>query len=84
MKRLATTGSALLLLLISARWTLVGSPAIPLPLGAGPARLPLGLQICGAPGSDRALMDTAAWVESALAGRGQAAPLSNFMHDGGE
>jgi Asp-tRNA(Asn)/Glu-tRNA(Gln) amidotransferase A subunit family amidase len=49
------------------RWTLVGAPAVSLPSGAGPAGLPLGLQVCGPPGSDRALMDTAAWVESALA-----------------
>jgi Asp-tRNA(Asn)/Glu-tRNA(Gln) amidotransferase A subunit family amidase len=48
------------------RWTLVGSPAVTLPSGTGPAGLPLGLQICAAPGSDRALVDAAAWVEAAL------------------
>ena len=48
------------------RWTLVGSPALTLPAGTGPAGLPLGLQICAAPGSDRALLDAAAWVEAAL------------------
>lgn len=48
------------------RWTLVGSPGVTLPSGTGPAGLPLGLQICAAPGSDRALVDAAAWVEAAL------------------
>ena len=48
------------------RWTLVGSPALTLPTGTGPAGLPLGLQVCAAPGSDRALVDAAAWVEAAL------------------
>lgn len=59
---LATTGDPRLCF----RWTLVGSPAVTLPSGTGPAGLPLGLQICGAPGSDRALVDVAAWVEAAL------------------
>jgi Asp-tRNA(Asn)/Glu-tRNA(Gln) amidotransferase A subunit family amidase len=48
------------------RWTLVGSPALTLPSGTGPAGLPLGLQIAAAPGSDRVLVDAAAWVEAAL------------------
>jgi Asp-tRNA(Asn)/Glu-tRNA(Gln) amidotransferase A subunit family amidase len=48
------------------RWTLVGAPAVTVPSGTGPGGLPLGLQICAAPGSDRALMDAAVWVEAAL------------------
>jgi Asp-tRNA(Asn)/Glu-tRNA(Gln) amidotransferase A subunit family amidase len=48
------------------RWTLVGAPAVTVPSGTGPGRLPLGLQICAAPGSDRALMDAAVWVEAAF------------------
>lgn len=48
------------------RWTLVGSPAVTLPAGWGPDGLPLGLQICAAPWSDRALVDSAAWVEAVL------------------
>jgi Asp-tRNA(Asn)/Glu-tRNA(Gln) amidotransferase A subunit family amidase len=48
------------------RWTLVGAPAVTVPVGTGPAGLPLGLQLCAAPGSDRALVDAAAWVEAAL------------------
>lgn len=48
------------------RWTLVGSPAVTLPSGTGPAGLPLGMQICAAPGSDRVLVDAVAWAEAAL------------------
>jgi amidase len=59
---LATTGDPRLCF----RWTLVGSPAMTLPSGTGPTGLPLGLQICAAPGLDRALVDAAAWVEAAL------------------
>src|SRR5262249_30639807 len=65
---LETTGDPRL----SARWTLVGAPAISVPAGWGPAGLPLGLQLCGAPGEDRALLGAAAWVERAL-GRGSIA-----------
>lgn len=48
------------------RWSLVGAPAITIPAGRGPAGLPLGLQLCGAPGSDRALGGAAAWAEAVL------------------
>jgi Asp-tRNA(Asn)/Glu-tRNA(Gln) amidotransferase A subunit family amidase len=46
------------------RWTLVGAPALVLPTGLGPAGLPLGLQLVGAPGADSRLLAAAAWVES--------------------
>jgi len=48
------------------RWTLVGAPAVTLPAGSGPGGLPLGLQICAAPGSDRALLGAAVCVEEAF------------------
>jgi Asp-tRNA(Asn)/Glu-tRNA(Gln) amidotransferase A subunit family amidase len=48
------------------RWSLVGAPAITIPVGRGPAGLPLGLQLCGAPGSDRVLCGAAQWAEAAL------------------
>ena len=60
---LETTGDPRL----CARWTLIGAPAISVPAGRGPRGLPLGLQLCGAPGEDRALLGAAAWVERALA-----------------
>jgi Asp-tRNA(Asn)/Glu-tRNA(Gln) amidotransferase A subunit family amidase len=45
------------------RWTLLGVPAVTIPTGLGPSGLPLGLQIVGAPGDDRRLLQTAWWVE---------------------
>ena len=48
------------------RWSLVGAPAIVIPSGLGPHRLPLGLQLVGAPGDDRRLLAAAAWCESRL------------------
>ena len=51
------------------RWTLLGAPAIVLPTGLGPHGLPLGLQLAGAQGDDRRLLQTAGWVERVLAPR---------------
>jgi len=48
------------------RWTLVGAPAVTIPIGRGPSGLPLGLQLVGAPGDDRRLLSAAAWAEDAL------------------
>ena len=46
------------------RWSLIGAPAIVIPSGLGPNRLPLGLQLVAAPGDDRRLIAAAAWCES--------------------
>jgi Asp-tRNA(Asn)/Glu-tRNA(Gln) amidotransferase A subunit family amidase len=48
------------------RWTLVGAPALTLPTGLGPAGLPLGLQLVGAPGEDRKLLHAAATLMQAI------------------
>ena len=48
------------------RWSLVGAPAIVIPSGLGPHRLPLGLQLVAAPGDDRRLLEAAAWCEATL------------------
>ena len=48
------------------RWSLVGAPAITIPTGLGPNRLPLGLQLVGAPGDDERLLAAAAWAEAML------------------
>jgi amidase len=48
------------------RWSLVGAPAIVIPSGLGPNRLPLGLQLVAAPGDDRRLLAAAAWCEARL------------------
>jgi Asp-tRNA(Asn)/Glu-tRNA(Gln) amidotransferase A subunit family amidase len=44
-------------------WTLVGAPTVALPTGAGPAGLPLGLQVVGAPGYDGRLLGVAPWAQ---------------------
>src|SRR5205085_1986424 len=49
------------------RWSLVGAPAITIPTGFGPARLPLGLQLVAAPGDDARVLAAAAWAEAKLA-----------------
>ena len=48
------------------RWSLIGAPAIVIPSGLGPNRLPLGLQLVAAPGDDRRLIAAAAWCEARL------------------
>jgi Asp-tRNA(Asn)/Glu-tRNA(Gln) amidotransferase A subunit family amidase len=48
------------------RWSLLGAPAIVIPSGLGPHRLPLGLQLVAAPGDDRRLLAAAAWCEERL------------------
>ena len=48
------------------RWSLVGAPAIALPSGLGPHRLPLGLQLVASPGDDRRLLAAAAWCEALI------------------
>lgn len=50
------------------RWTLVGAPAVTIPIGRGPSGLPLGLQLVGAPGDDARLFGAAAWAEKIVSG----------------
>ena len=47
-------------------WTLLGVPAIAIPVGLGPAGLPLGLQLVGAEREDDRALGVAAWCESHL------------------
>ena len=47
-------------------WTLLGVPAITIPMALGPAGLPLGLQIVSASLADDHLLTTAAWCEAHL------------------
>ncbi|MEQ1879513.1 MAG: amidase [Burkholderiales bacterium] len=44
-------------------WTLVGVPAITIPVGKGPSGLPLGMQLVGAAEEENYLLSTAAWCE---------------------
>lgn len=69
----ATTGEAPLGLdttgnpAFCALWTLVGTPALSLPLMQGPSGMPLGVQVVGRRGEDARLIRTARWLERALA-----------------
>jgi Asp-tRNA(Asn)/Glu-tRNA(Gln) amidotransferase A subunit family amidase len=59
------------------RWTLVGAPALTLPAGLGPNRLPLGLQLVGRRKEDAKLIATARWVEAVLPPIGEPPRPSN-------
>ena len=48
------------------RWSLIGAPAIVIPTGLGPSRLPLGLQLVASPGDDERLLASAMWAEGVL------------------
>ncbi|MGD9509842.1 MAG: amidase [Geminicoccaceae bacterium] len=61
---LAATGSPAFCSL----WSLTGVPAISLPILCGPAGLPLGCQLVGAPGDDARLLRTARWLMGEVAG----------------
>ena len=47
-------------------WTTLRGPCITVPAGTGPNGLPMGIQICGRPGEDRATLAWAAWVASVI------------------
>ncbi|HYH40450.1 MAG TPA: amidase [Burkholderiales bacterium] len=47
-------------------WTLLGVPAITIPVARGPRGLPLGLQVCGAFMEDDRALGAAAWCEAHL------------------
>ena len=48
-------------------WTVLGTPCLTLPFGAGPAGLPLGVQLIARRGADASLLAWARWAETALA-----------------
>ncbi|MDQ0390302.1 amidase [Labrys monachus] len=49
--------------IMATTWTLLGAPALTLPLLRGAGALPLGVQLVGHPGEDRRLLRAAAWLE---------------------
>ncbi|MCS6780111.1 MAG: amidase [Geminicoccaceae bacterium] len=51
-------------------WTLVGAPALTLPLLSGPAGLPMGLQLVAEIGDDERLFRIAAWLQREFAEEG--------------
>lgn len=48
-------------------WTSLHVPCVTVPAGTGPNGLPLGIQIAGRRGDDRAVLAWARWVQAALA-----------------
>jgi Asp-tRNA(Asn)/Glu-tRNA(Gln) amidotransferase A subunit family amidase len=48
-------------------WTSLHVPCVTVPAGTGPNGLPLGIQIVGRHGDDRAVLAWARWVEAAIA-----------------
>ncbi len=50
----------------NAYWTALGVPCVTVPAGFGPNGLPLGIQIVGRRGDDRAVLAWAQWVASAV------------------
>jgi Asp-tRNA(Asn)/Glu-tRNA(Gln) amidotransferase A subunit family amidase len=61
---LAFTGNAV----FSTMWTFLQVPCVTIPGARGPSGMPLGLQLIGPRGSDRRLLEVAAWVERAVLG----------------
>jgi Asp-tRNA(Asn)/Glu-tRNA(Gln) amidotransferase A subunit family amidase len=51
-------------------WTLLGVPAIAVPAGRGAHGMPIGVQLVGRPGADRALIALAAQLQQALSDPG--------------
>lgn len=51
-------------------WSLLGFPAIALPIGLAANGMPLGMQLASTPGDDDSLLSVAAWVEARLPFRG--------------
>jgi Asp-tRNA(Asn)/Glu-tRNA(Gln) amidotransferase A subunit family amidase len=67
---LAATGSAPLASagtgdpILSTTWTLIGAPAISLPLLWGADGMPIGIQLVARPGGDERLLAAAGWLEA--------------------
>jgi Asp-tRNA(Asn)/Glu-tRNA(Gln) amidotransferase A subunit family amidase len=49
-------------------WTFLGTPSVSLPVGLGPNGLPVGLQLVGPRGGDRALLALSEWAFDILGG----------------
>jgi Asp-tRNA(Asn)/Glu-tRNA(Gln) amidotransferase A subunit family amidase len=47
-------------------WTLCGVPSVAFPVALGPQRMPMGLQLVGAHGKDREVLEIASWCRAVL------------------
>ena len=65
-KGLGSTGSST----FNRLWTLMGTPCVNIPGLADPNGMPLGVQVIGRFGADKATLEAALFVESAIARRG--------------
>jgi Asp-tRNA(Asn)/Glu-tRNA(Gln) amidotransferase A subunit family amidase len=61
-RTLASTGDAI----FNGLWTVLYMPCLTMPAGAGPDRLPVGIQLVGRRHGDGRLLDVALWVECHL------------------
>jgi Asp-tRNA(Asn)/Glu-tRNA(Gln) amidotransferase A subunit family amidase len=61
-RTLATTGDASFCVI----WTLAGVPSVAFPTALGPQGLPMGLQVVGAHGKDREVLEVASWCRARL------------------
>jgi Asp-tRNA(Asn)/Glu-tRNA(Gln) amidotransferase A subunit family amidase len=61
-KGLESTGSPVM----NRLWTLLGAPAINVPVATGPTGLPVGLQVVGRFGADAAALAAAGWIHARL------------------
>ena len=59
----ATTGDPI----FNRGWSALGVPAVTVPAGVGPSRMPLGVQVVGPSRHDARVLACAAWVEKTLA-----------------
>jgi Asp-tRNA(Asn)/Glu-tRNA(Gln) amidotransferase A subunit family amidase len=58
--------------IMSTTWTLIGAPAISLPLLLGADGMPVGVQLVACPGEDERLLAAAAWLEARQRSRAEA------------
>jgi Asp-tRNA(Asn)/Glu-tRNA(Gln) amidotransferase A subunit family amidase len=64
-KGLGSTGDAV----FNSLWTMLHMPCLTLPAGAGPAGLPVGIQLVGRRHADARLLEVGLWVERQLGAR---------------
>lgn len=64
------TSPRLALLALTSPWSVLGLPAVSVPMPAGPSGLPTAVQLVGHPGEEHRLLRAATLLESGVASRG--------------